>query len=44
MRLTVKDLLVYLVNSVNDSIYEKAGQGYDKVMTNTSYLLNANIE
>jgi Ca2+-binding RTX toxin-like protein len=34
----------YLVNSVNDSIYEKAGQGYDKVMTNTSYLLNANIE
>ena len=34
----------YLVNSVNDSIYEKAGQGYDKVITNTSYLLNANIE
>jgi len=34
----------YLVNSVNDSIYEQADQGYDSVITNTNYLLNANIE
>jgi Ca2+-binding RTX toxin-like protein len=35
---------VYVVNSVNDVIYEKASQGYDTVITNSNYLLNANIE
>lgn len=35
---------VYIVNSVNDSIYEKAGEGYDTVITSSNYLLNANIE
>ena len=34
----------YVVNSVNDTIYEVAGDGYDTVFTNTNYLLNANIE
>jgi len=34
----------YIVNSVNDTIYEVAGEGYDTVITNTNYLLNANIE
>ncbi len=34
----------YIVNSVNDSIYEGVGEGYDTVMINTNYLLNANIE
>ncbi|TLU81939.1 MAG: calcium-binding protein [Chlorobium sp.] len=34
----------YIVNSVNDTIYEAAGEGYDTVITNTNYLLNANIE
>ena len=34
----------YIVNSVNDIIYEAAGEGYDTVITNTNYLLNANIE
>ncbi len=34
----------YIVNSVNDTIYEAAGEGYDKVITNKNYLLNANIE
>ena len=35
---------VYIVNSVNDTIYEKAGEGYDTVITSSNYLLNANIE
>lgn len=35
---------IYIVNSVNDSIYEMAGEGYDTVVTSTNYLLNANIE
>lgn len=35
---------IYIVNSVNDVIYEQAGQGHDVVITNTNYLLNANIE
>jgi len=35
---------IYIVNSVNDTIYEAAGEGYDKVITNKNYLLNANIE
>ncbi|CAB5508322.1 Alkaline phosphatase (EC, partial [Bathymodiolus thermophilus thioautotrophic gill symbiont] len=34
----------YIVNSVNDSIYEKSNEGYDTVISSTSYLLNANIE
>jgi len=34
----------YIINSVNDTIYEAAGEGYDKVITNKNYLLNANIE
>jgi Ca2+-binding RTX toxin-like protein len=34
----------YIVNSVNDTIYEATGEGYDTVITNTNYLLNANIE
>jgi hypothetical protein len=32
------------LNSVNDSIYEQNNQGYDIVISSTSYLLNANIE
>ena len=35
---------IYIVNSVNDSIYEQDNQGYDIVISSTSYLLNANIE
>jgi Ca2+-binding RTX toxin-like protein len=35
---------IYIVNSVNDSIYEQNNQGYDIVISSTSYLLNANIE
>ncbi|WP_159076069.1 calcium-binding protein [Microvirgula aerodenitrificans] len=35
---------VYIVNSVNDSIYERVGEGNDTVITSTSYLLDANIE
>ncbi len=35
---------VYIVNSVNDTIYEKASEGYDTVITSSNYLLNANIE
>ncbi|RUA04628.1 MAG: calcium-binding protein, partial [Gammaproteobacteria bacterium] len=35
---------IYIVNSVNDSIYEQSNQGYDTVISSTSYLLNANIE
>ncbi len=34
----------YIVNSVNDTIYEASEAGYDTVITNTNYLLNANIE
>lgn len=34
----------YVVNSVNDSILELRGEGYDRVMSGTTYLLNANIE
>ncbi len=34
----------YVVNSVNDSILEFKGQGYDRVISSTTYLLNANIE
>jgi len=34
----------YIVNSVNDTIYEAAGEGYDTVITNKNFLLNANIE
>lgn len=35
---------MYIVNSVNDSIYEQSGQGYDVVLSSTNYLLNAHIE
>lgn len=35
---------IYVVNSVNDGIYEQANEGYDTVITSTNYLLNANIE
>lgn len=35
---------VYVVNSVNDTIYETSNEGYDRVVANTNYLLNANIE
>ncbi len=34
----------YVVNSVNDVILERRGQGYDRVISSTNYLLNANIE
>jgi Ca2+-binding RTX toxin-like protein len=34
---------IYIVNSVNDSIYEQDNQGYDIVISSTSYLLNATI-
>ncbi len=34
----------YIVNSVNDSVHETANAGYDRVITNTHYLLNAHIE
>ncbi|MEN0108093.1 MAG: calcium-binding protein, partial [Pseudomonas sp.] len=34
----------YVVNSVNDSILERKGEGYDRVISSTSYLLNAHIE
>jgi Ca2+-binding RTX toxin-like protein len=30
---------IYIVNSVNDSIYEQNNQGYDIVISSTSYLL-----
>ena len=35
---------IYIINSVNDSIYEQDNQGYDTVISSASYLLNANIE
>ncbi|WP_459990409.1 calcium-binding protein [Methylosoma difficile] len=35
---------VYIVNSVNDSIAEAAGAGYDTVISSCNYLLNQNIE
>lgn len=35
---------IYVVNSVNDSVYEAANAGYDTVITSTNYLLNANVE
>ncbi|HSX94277.1 MAG TPA: calcium-binding protein, partial [Hydrogenophaga sp.] len=34
----------YVVNSVNDVIYEQAGEGHDTVIASTSYLLNAEVE
>jgi len=34
----------YVVNSVNDSILERKGEGYDRVLSSTNYLLNAHIE
>jgi Ca2+-binding RTX toxin-like protein len=34
----------YVVNSVNDSILEHKGEGYDRVISSTNYLLNAHIE
>jgi Ca2+-binding RTX toxin-like protein len=34
----------YIVNSVNDSILELAGAGYDTVISSTNYLLNQGIE
>ncbi len=34
----------YIVNSVNDNIYENVNEGYDLVISSTNYLLNANIE
>ncbi|MDO9295016.1 Ig-like domain-containing protein [Bradyrhizobium sp.] len=39
-----KDDDAYIVNSVNDSILELAGEGYDFVVSSANYLLNANIE
>ncbi len=35
---------VYIVNSVNDTVYEQEGEGYDTVITSSNYLLNAHIE
>jgi Ca2+-binding RTX toxin-like protein len=35
---------IYIINSVNDNIYEQDNQGYDTVISSASYLLNANIE
>ncbi|WP_083930208.1 calcium-binding protein [Methylovulum miyakonense] len=35
---------IYIVNSVNDSIAEEAGAGYDTVISSSNYLLNQNIE
>ncbi|WP_218567817.1 calcium-binding protein [Pseudomonas cavernicola] len=35
---------IYIVNSVNDSILEHTGAGYDTVVSSSNYLLNANIE
>jgi Ca2+-binding RTX toxin-like protein len=34
----------YVVNSVNDTILEFKDEGYDRVISSTNYLLNANIE
>ncbi|MDD2776613.1 MAG: hypothetical protein PHU06_11715 [Gallionella sp.] len=34
----------YLVNSVNDSILERANEGYDTVISSTNYILNTGIE
>ena len=34
----------YVVNSVNDVVYEVAGEGHDTVLSSTSYLLNAQVE
>lgn len=34
----------YIVNSVNDAIYENRNSGYDTVVSSTNYLLNQNIE
>jgi Ca2+-binding RTX toxin-like protein len=34
----------YMVNSVNDSIVEGRNEGYDRVISNTNYQLNQNIE
>ncbi|MEK1941384.1 MAG: calcium-binding protein [Pseudomonas sp.] len=34
----------YVVNSVNDVILEHQGEGYDRVISSTSYLLNAQVE
>ncbi len=34
----------YIVNSVNDVVYEQAGEGHDTVLASTSYLLNAQVE
>src|SRR5690606_9497695 len=35
---------VYIVNRVNDMVYEKESEGYDTVITSSNYLLNAHIE
>jgi len=34
----------YIVNSVNDSILERAGEGYDTVVSSSNYILNNEIE
>ncbi|MDD5384419.1 MAG: calcium-binding protein [Gallionella sp.] len=34
----------YIVNSVNDSILERANEGYDTVISSTNYILNTGIE
>ncbi|WP_281287258.1 calcium-binding protein, partial [Blastochloris sulfoviridis] len=35
---------IYVVNSVNDTILEFAGEGYDMVVSSANYLLNAGVE
>lgn len=35
---------VYIVNSVNDTVMEQANAGYDVVISDVNYILNANIE
>ena len=35
---------IYVVNSVNDTILELAGEGYDMVVSSANYLLNTGIE
>jgi Ca2+-binding RTX toxin-like protein len=35
---------IYVVNSVNDTILELLGEGYDMVVSSANYLLNVNIE
>jgi Ca2+-binding RTX toxin-like protein len=35
---------IYIVNSVNDSILERANEGYDTVISSTNYILNTGVE